>query len=112
MSHRPSDERINQFFADRKLLLYTDSYIAKMIGVDRANYSNYMTGKQPITIMFLQRFYGFFGDEIQAIKDSQTLPSAVEERLQELHREYDHLRLLYDEMCQYIKKPLTMWHKN
>jgi len=67
-SQRATPDEINTFVRDRDLLLMTDAEIARRMGLDRSNFSSYVTGRFPITRRFLRRFYGVFGREINAAK--------------------------------------------
>jgi len=65
MSQTVTQPEIDQFKADRELLPYRDSEIAKSMGMDRSNFSSYYNGKLPITRAFLRRFYFVHLDEIK-----------------------------------------------
>ena len=65
---RPTADEIDKFVRDRELLLLTDAEIARRMGIDRSNFSCYVTGRIPITRRFLRTFYGVFGRDINVAK--------------------------------------------
>jgi transcriptional regulator with XRE-family HTH domain len=98
--------RIAEFRSDRDLLEYTDTHIARRMGIDKGNYSKYINGHQPITQYFLSLFYQAFGDELSDIKLATGARNpTIEERFDELARRLDYLQQVCDRIVEdYNKK--------
>lgn len=118
MSQEVTQERIDEFKQDRKLLPYDDTAIADKMEENRGNFSSYMNGRRTITNKFLERFYQKFGQEIKKIKEKldRTLKDAADieymkltlpEDIAELNQKYDTLANNYRELTQHYNALAT-----
>jgi len=102
MGQRADHESVSRFREDRQLLSCSDAEIARRMGIERSNFSNYFSGRFPISWAFLRKFYKEFREEVDEIRRKISGSSeangllerleAVEERLRKMEKEREEDR--------------------
>jgi len=122
LAQEVTQERIDEFKQDRKLLPYDDNVIAAEINVSAANFSSYMNDRRPITNKFLKKFYQKYGEMIKMHKerhgqmlreeDLEYVKLTLQNDIIELKQQYASLTNNYNGLTQHYKaQELAILHQ-